>query len=127
MSLKANPAVSSGGAVPQDIPVTGGLAFKSGSLQLGSIGVSQQYTVVAGDCFTVNNGFITGIVPSTNCGTGGDALEADDGVTPLLADDSSTPLIVDGAAIPGTACLAWQTDFSVTTGCNLPFLLFLKV
>jgi hypothetical protein len=126
MSVKANPTVSQVGA-PQDIPVTGGLAFTNGALQLASIGTSQQYTVAAGDCLTINNGFITGIVPATACSTGGDALVADDNTTPLQADDSSTPLLVDGMPISGTTCNAWQTDFSVTTGCNLPFLLFLKI
>ena len=127
LSVKANPSSSSGGAAPQDVPVTGGLKFTNGALQLDALGPSQQYTVAAGDCVTINNGFITGIVPGSACATGGDTLTADDGATVINADDGVTALLVDGAPPPSTPCNSWQTDFSVATGCNLPFLLFLKI
>lgn len=126
MTVKANPGVSQVGA-PQDIPVSGGLSFVNGSLQLAAIGTSQQYTVAAGDCLTVNNGFITGIAVGIACTTGGDTLTADDGSTALQADDGATGLIVDGlSGNTGTSCLALQTDFSVTTGCNMTMLVLMR-
>jgi hypothetical protein len=127
MSVKANPTVSQVSA-PQDIPVAGGLAFANGSLQLASIGTSQQYTVAAGDCLTINNGFITGIIAATACSTGGDALVADDGTTALQADDGATALIVDGISGTGggASCGSLQSDFSVITGCNVTMLVMMR-
>ena len=126
-TIKAQPGTQSG--PPQDITLASSLAFTSGgALGLSpTLGTSQQYSVTAGDCLLISDGIITNIAVGTSCSTGNDSLLADDGVTPLWADDGATALLVDGTQLPTSACTAWQTDFSVATGCNLPFLLFLKI
>jgi hypothetical protein len=102
-----------GPATPTDCPVTGGIAFMGGALQLASnLGTSQQ-TTVGSSCWTIQNGIVSSIV-SGSCSSGV-VLTADDGVTPLTADDAATQLTADGGT-PGSACGALQAKFTVP--CN---------
>ncbi len=119
-TIKANPA--SGQSPVLDVPVTGGLDFIAGALQIVPTGVAAQQLTVSSDngvtlsCMTVlATGQIGGLMPGA-CGntTTGDTLWADDGATPLWADDGATVLTVDGSPVPGgSPCPALTTDFSV--------------
>ncbi len=112
LTLKCNAGI--GMAAPSDCPVTGGLAFTSGALQLATnLGTSQQVTV-GSSCWTVQNGFVAAIVAGS-CSTGV-VLTADDGATPLTADDGATQLTAEGGT-PITPCTAIKFAFNNT--CNL--------
>jgi hypothetical protein len=105
---------SAGPATPTDCPVTGGLAFTNGALQLASnLGTSQQ-TTVGSSCWTIQNGIVSAIVSGV-CSSGV-VLTADDGVTPLTADDGVTQLTADGGT-PLTSCGAVKLVFN--TPCNI--------
>jgi hypothetical protein len=105
---------SAGPATPTDCPVTGGLAFFSGALQLASnLGTSQQITVGT-NCWTLQNG-IVGSILAGSCSSG-TLLTADDGATILTADDGATQLTAEGGS-GLTACTA--VKFAFNAPCNL--------
>ncbi len=110
-TLKCN--AGAGLSTPSDCPVTGGLAFTSGALQLATnLGTSQQVTVGTA-CWTIQNGIVTAIVSSA-CSSGV-ILTANDGVTQLTANDGVTLLTVPGGT-PPVACAAIALKFNVA--CN---------
>jgi len=114
-TIKANPTAGQGAV--QDTPVSGGLGFAAGALQIAPTGVPAQQITVGSDCWTITaTGQISGIGLGTACGTSatGDTLVADDGSTILWADDGTTVLVVDGPAVPGGSCTALAADFSLS-------------
>jgi len=125
-TIKANPTAAQGAV--QDMPVSGGLGFVNGTLQIAPTGVAAQQITVGADCWTITaTGQIVGIGLGVACGTSvtgdtlvacgtsvtGDTLVADDGASVLWADDGATILVVDGPAVPGGNCTALAADFSL--------------